>query len=170
MQTALQRVRGVALSVPRGIRCFASVGTEVQADSDKGKVSGIPEDILSRKVVIYAPARAASQQGLAKTLGTVATRGVWRMEFETQPKWENPLIGWTSTGDAVENVARSALRFDSQDEAVAFCEKHGWKYTVVPPKLHVKGRMKRFAGYGDNFSVRRHGYPEGGLISELPKK
>ena len=29
-------------------------------------------------------------------------------------KWENPLMGWTSTGDSMENLARMTLPFDSK--------------------------------------------------------
>jgi hypothetical protein len=52
MQTALQRIRGVAVSWPKGIRCFADAAAQAQPSGDTGKVSGIPEDILSRKVVL----------------------------------------------------------------------------------------------------------------------
>lgn len=45
-------------------------------------------------------------------------------------RWENPLMGWTSTGDPYANVGDSALSFDSAEAAAAFAEKHGWDFVV----------------------------------------
>ena len=39
---------------------------------------------------------------------------MWRIEFETESKWENPLMGWTSTADSLENVGRMTMAFDSK--------------------------------------------------------
>lgn len=92
--------------------------------------------------------------------------GAWRIEFETKPKWVNPLMGWTSTADPLENVGRAALSFDSEEAARAFCERHGWKFTVKPPAPAHKLRPKHRLQYGDNFSVKNKGVPIGGLVSE----
>nr|GMC64062.1 NADH dehydrogenase [ubiquinone] iron-sulfur protein 4, mitochondrial [Ipomoea batatas] len=88
-----------------------------------GMVSGIPQEHLRRKVVIFSPARTASQQGSGKV-------GRWKINFLSTQKWENPLMGWTSTGDAYANVGDAALSFDSEDAAKAFAERHGWEYSV----------------------------------------
>ena len=90
----------------------------------------------------------------------------WRIEFGTRQKWVNPLMGWTSTADPLENVGRAGMSFDSAEAARAFCEKHGWRYTVREGLPSARLRPARFFQYGDNFSVRRKGYPEGGLVSE----
>jgi ETC complex I subunit conserved region len=66
-------------------------------------------------------------------------------------RWQNPLIGWTSTGDPMEHVARSALNFRSKEEAVAFAEKQGFNPVVREPQRRRPDRLKRYAGYGDNF-------------------
>lgn len=79
-------------------------------------------------------------------------------------RWENPLIGWTSTADPMESVARSTLAFFSQEEAEAFCTKHGWAYEVLSPKPQVEARPKRFIGYGDNFRCGKPG-PRGHQLS-----
>uniref|UniRef100_A0A164UD76 NADH dehydrogenase [ubiquinone] iron-sulfur protein 4, mitochondrial n=1 Tax=Daucus carota subsp. sativus TaxID=79200 RepID=A0A164UD76_DAUCS len=86
-----------------------------------GTVSGIPDEHLVRKVVIYSPARTASQQGSGKT-------GKWKINFVSTQKWENPLMGWTSSGDPYSHVGESALNFDSEDAAKSFAERHGWEY------------------------------------------
>ncbi|KAK4260191.1 hypothetical protein QN277_003337 [Acacia crassicarpa] len=89
-----------------------------------GMVSGIPEEHLRRRVVIYSPARTASQQGSGKV-------GKWKINFLSTQKWENPLMGWTSTGDPYANVGDAALSFDSAEAAKAFAEKHGWDYVIL---------------------------------------
>lgn len=67
------------------------------------------------------------------------------------PRWENPLMGWTSTADALDQVARSALQFDTKEDAIAFCKKHGWEFAVREPQMRRTSRSRRYAGYGDNF-------------------
>ena len=114
---------------------------------------------------IYTPARSASQQGMGNTIFAKGN-GMWRIEFETESKWENPLMGWTSTADPRENVGRMTLAFDSKESAVRFAESKGWGYTVREPQLSPRIRTKRFADYGANFSTARAGLPVGGLISE----
>ncbi|CBI38470.3 unnamed protein product, partial [Vitis vinifera] len=103
-------------------------------------VSGIPEEHLRRRVVIFSPARTATQQGSGKV-------GRWKINFMSTQKWENPLMGWTSTGDPYANVGDAGLGFDSEEAAKAFAEKHGWEYTVKKrqtPLLKTKA-------YADNF-------------------
>ncbi|XP_019173331.1 PREDICTED: NADH dehydrogenase [ubiquinone] iron-sulfur protein 4, mitochondrial-like [Ipomoea nil] len=108
-----------------------------------GMVSGIPQEHLRRKVIIFSPARTASQQGSGKV-------GRWKINFLSTQKWENPLMGWTSTGDAYANVGDAALGFDSEDAAKAFAERHGWEYTV---KKHHTPLLK-IKAYADNFKWR----------------
>ena len=62
---------------------------------------------------IYTPARSASQQGMGNTIFAKGN-SMWRIEFETEGKWENPLMGWTSTADPRENMGRMTLAFDSK--------------------------------------------------------
>ncbi|KAI5684436.1 hypothetical protein M9H77_05664 [Catharanthus roseus] len=105
-----------------------------------GLVSGIPDEHLRRKVLIFSPARTATQQGSGKV-------GKWKINFMSTQKWENPLMGWTSTGDPYANVGDSALYFDSEEAAREFAERHGWDYTVKQrhtPLLKAKA-------YADNF-------------------
>ena len=60
-------------------------------------------------------------------------------------------MGWTSTADALDQVARSALQFGTKEDAIAFCKKHGWEYAVREPQMRRTSRSRRYAGYGDNF-------------------
>ena len=43
------------------------------------------------------------------------------------------------------------LRFDSKEEAIAYCERKGIPYQVIEPKEPVKRQI----AYADNFSFRR---------------
>ncbi|QDZ21591.1 NADH dehydrogenase [Chloropicon primus] len=114
---------------------------------------------------IYTPARSASQQGMGNTIFAKGN-SMWRIEFETEGKWENPLMGWTSTADPRENLGRMTLAFDSKESAMRFADSKGWEYTVREPQLSPRLRSKRFNGYAENFSSARAGNPKGGFISE----
>jgi NADH dehydrogenase (ubiquinone) Fe-S protein 4 len=91
----------------------------------------------------------------------------WRLVLEIEPKWANPLLGWTSTADAIETVTRQ-LQFYTKEEAIAYCEKNGIEYVVEEATPVKKTRPKRFQAYGNNFEVKRlpGGTPIGGLRSE----
>lgn len=77
-------------------------------------------------------------------------------------------MGWTSTGDPLSHVGRSALEFDSEEAAVAFAARQGWAYEVLHPNAPSLGssiirgagkRGTRVKQYGDNFAVNRRGVP-----------
>lgn len=57
-------------------------------------------------------------------------------------------MGWTSTADPLEHVGRAALFFYTKEEAMTFCEKHGWEFTVDMPAEKSNLRQKRFNAYG----------------------
>ncbi|CAH1434697.1 unnamed protein product [Lactuca virosa] len=119
--------------------CMADALVEVKP-GEVGIISGIPDEQLRRRVLIYSPARTASQQGSGKV-------GKWKINFLSTQKWENPLMGWTSTGDPYANVGEAGLSFESEEAAKAFAEKHGWEYVV---KKHHTPIIKAKA-YADNF-------------------
>ncbi|KAJ0100843.1 hypothetical protein Patl1_05939 [Pistacia atlantica] len=75
------------------------------------------------QVVICSPARIVIQQGSGKV-------GRWKINFMSTQKWENPLMGWTSTRDPYANVGDAGFSFDSEEAAKAFAERHGWQYVV----------------------------------------
>jgi hypothetical protein len=91
---------------PLIVREFASdaLSTAEIKSGEVGIVSGIPEQHLRRRVIIYSPGRTATQQGSGKL-------GKWKINFVSTQKWENPLMGWTSTGDPYANVGESGLYF-----------------------------------------------------------
>ncbi|KAK9837992.1 hypothetical protein WJX74_009181 [Apatococcus lobatus] len=131
-----------------------------------GLVSGAPGDVYTRKVKIFVPVKNPEQSGLSKAIDGPGKGPLWRLEIDNRQKWENNLMGWTSTADSMDSVMRSHLQFQTKEDAIAFAKKNGWPYDVREPHYRRRERQKRFAGYGDNFSVRRGGYPTGGLASE----
>ncbi|XP_024165204.1 NADH dehydrogenase [ubiquinone] iron-sulfur protein 4, mitochondrial isoform X2 [Rosa chinensis] len=95
---------------------------------DVGIISGIPEQHLKR--------RENFDDGSGSSV-----------DFTSSIVWENPLMGWTSTGDPYANVGEAALTFESEEAAREFAEKHGWDYTVR--KRHTP--LLRVKSYADNF-------------------
>jgi hypothetical protein len=93
---------------------------------------------------IYKPARTAMQSGTAKTKE-------WMLDYEPeQPRAVEPLMGWTSSGDMRQQVR---LSFDTKEEAIAYCERHGIAYEVFESKPSKPPRIS----YSDNFAYTRRG-------------
>jgi hypothetical protein len=91
---------------------------------------------------IYQPAKTAMQSGRAKTRH-------WVIDYEPPtPRVPDPLMGWSSAGDTLNQVR---LRFDTQEEAIAFAQKHGLDYTVIPP--HARSFKPK--SYAENFRYDR---------------
>jgi hypothetical protein len=93
---------------------------------------------------IYRPAKTAMQSGRALTRE-------WVLEFAPEtPRKVEPLMGWTSSSDMKQQLR---LRFATQEEAVAYAERHGIPYRVYEPKEPARRKI----AYADNFSFRRIG-------------
>jgi hypothetical protein len=91
---------------------------------------------------IYKPAKTAMQSG---TRGTK----LWVLDFEpAEPKEVEPLMGWTSSADMRQQIR---LRFDTREEAIAYCEQHGIAYRLSEPKTLTR----RGIAYADNFAFSR---------------
>ncbi|KAI7837368.1 hypothetical protein COHA_008807 [Chlorella ohadii] len=150
----------------RALQALAAHARAFSTQTEIAVVSGLPPLDVGRKVIIYSPARTAGQQGISQT--AIGGGPAWKVQHENKGKWINPLIGWTSTADPLENVARQ-LYFPSKEDAIAFAEKNGFTYEVQEYHNPSGQRPKRFLGYGDNFSVKRKGLPTGGLRSEQKK-
>jgi hypothetical protein len=93
---------------------------------------------------IYKPTRTAMQSGTAKTK-------LWQLDYEPEEARQvEPLMGWTSSGDMKSQVR---LRFETKEEAIAYCERHAIPYQVFEP--HAPARRK--IAYADNFAFNRVG-------------
>jgi hypothetical protein len=94
------------------------------------------------QVRIYRPAKTAMQSGKAKTAR-------WVLEYELATRRDpDPLMGWSSAGDTLNEVR---LRFATLDEAIEFATRHGLSYVVSTPH---ESRFKP-KSYADNFRFDR---------------
>ncbi len=91
---------------------------------------------------IYRPAKTAMQSGNANTKE-------WVVDFEPEEaRTVEPLMGWTSSGDMRQQLR---LRFDTKEEAVAYCEREGVAYQL----FESRDPARRKISYADNFSFKR---------------
>jgi hypothetical protein len=74
-----------------------------------------------------------------------ANAGKWLVEWERrEPQRPDPLTGWNGSGDTNTQVR---LTFPTKDAAIAYCEKHGLQYHIVPaPPVRMQ-----IQAYADNF-------------------
>ena len=82
--------------------------------------------------------RRATQSGKANN-------GLWLLEFEREQALRpDPLTGWNGSGDTNTQVR---INFKTRDEAIAFCERNGLQYHLIPA---APLKMK-IQAYADNF-------------------
>ncbi|KAL1869928.1 ndufs4 NADH dehydrogenase Fe-S protein subunit [Diaporthe australafricana] len=115
-------------------------GSEPSETLPAAITSGAPMELQARTVRIYKQAKPATQSGDWQSKK-------WRMDWDVLPKghrWENPLMGWQSSGDYMQGTH---LNFKSKDDAVHFAEKQGYEYFVQEPN------ERKFApkAYANNF-------------------
>lgn len=96
------------------------------------------EWIDERLVRISKPSKNVMQSGTSNT-------NCWKIEFNSQQRWENWLMGWTSSGDPLSNFT---LNFPTKDDAISYCEKNRLQWFVEEPPI----RKLRRKSYADNFS------------------
>jgi hypothetical protein len=74
-----------------------------------------------------------------------ANSGKWLLEWERREGLRpDPLTGWNGSGDTKPQVR---LAFETRDEAIAYADRHGIAYHVVPA-TPVKLKLQ---SYSDNF-------------------
>jgi hypothetical protein len=54
----------------------------------------------------------------------------WKVEFNSKERWENHLMGWGSSGDAMSNTQ---LEFPSKEDAIIYCQRQGEIFIFVLP-------------------------------------
>ena len=74
-----------------------------------------------------------------------ANSGLWLLEFERQKALRpDPLTGWDGSGDTNTQVK---ITFKTKEEAIAFCEKKGLQYHLIP----AAPVTMKIQAYADNF-------------------
>ena len=90
-----------------------------------------------KKAKIYIPTKTAMQSGRGKLKK-------WVLEFITKDPSINPLMGWETSTDTLEEVV---LKFSSKENAIEYAKKNNISYKVIEPN------KKKFVikSYADNF-------------------
>jgi hypothetical protein len=87
---------------------------------------------------IYQRPKNAMSSGRARTT-------IWVLDFApAEPKRPDPLTGWAGSGDTRDQLR---LTFSTQDAAVAYAEREGLAFTIVP----APERTLKLQSYADNF-------------------
>lgn len=69
----------------------------------------------------------------------------WLLEHEQKDaRTPDPLMGWQG---GTSTITQIKLRFETKEAAIAYAEKHGLAYTVLP----VQERALKLQSYADNF-------------------
>jgi hypothetical protein len=90
-----------------------------------------------RKAKIYIPNKNPMQSGLGKT-------NKWILEFETENRLRNPLMGWESSTDTYSELK---LEFSSKELAIDYAKKKKIDYEIIEPKRRKIVKKS----YADNF-------------------
>ncbi|MDN4632145.1 ETC complex I subunit [Sphingomonas sp. PvP056] len=87
---------------------------------------------------IYQRPKNAMSSGRART-------STWVLDFApAEAKQPDPLTGWAGSGDTRDQVR---LDFPTQEAAVAYAEREGLAFTIVP----APQRTLKLQSYADNF-------------------
>jgi len=87
---------------------------------------------------IYQRPKNAMSSGRART-------STWVLDFApAEAKQPDPLTGWAGSGDTRDQVR---LAFPTQEAAVAYAEREGLAFTIVP----APQRTLKLQSYADNF-------------------
>tara|TARA_B100000700_G_C14309552_1_gene518648 strand:+ start:156 stop:440 length:285 start_codon:yes stop_codon:yes gene_type:complete len=77
-----------------------------------------------KRAKIYIPSKTPMQSGRGKTKE-------WILSFETKSTKTNPLMGWESGEDTLNEVV---LKFSSKEKAIEYAKKNNIVYQVIEPK------------------------------------
>ncbi len=86
---------------------------------------------------IFQRPKNAMQSGKART-------DLWQLEYEpAESKHADPLTGWAGSGDTRDQIH---LRFPTCEAAIAYAEREGLAYTVIPAPT----KTLKLQSYADN--------------------
>ena len=89
-------------------------------------------------IKIYKPSKTAMQSGVKKF-------DRWLIEFITDNPGINPLMGWESSTDTMDELK---LEFTSKELAIKYAKKNNIDYELIEPK----NRKTIKKSYADNFT------------------
>tara|TARA_Y100000817_G_scaffold288457_1_gene257705 strand:+ start:3839 stop:4123 length:285 start_codon:yes stop_codon:yes gene_type:complete len=90
-----------------------------------------------KKAKIYIPSKTAMQSGRGRLKK-------WVLQFDTKDPSINPLMGWESSTDTLEEIV---LKFSTKEKAIEYAKKNNISFKVINPN------KKEFVlkSYADNF-------------------
>ena len=94
--------------------------------------------VQGKQARIFAEPKNAMQSGKKR-------EGRWILKFEAPDGVRHdPLTGWLGSGDTQAQVT---LRFDTQEQAIAYATRNGIAYELEQPRQ----RVLKIQAYADNF-------------------
>tara|TARA_B100000963_G_scaffold345223_1_gene349068 strand:+ start:19090 stop:19374 length:285 start_codon:yes stop_codon:yes gene_type:complete len=90
-----------------------------------------------KKAKIYIPSKTAMQSGRGKSKN-------WILKFETKDPSINPLMGWETSTDTLEEIV---LKFSTKEKAIDYAKKNGISYSLIEPTK----KQFNIKSYADNF-------------------
>ena len=91
-----------------------------------------------KKAKIYIPTKTSMQSGLGNT-------NKWIIEFNTKDSGIEPLMGWESSTDTLDELK---LEFSTKKLAIEYANKNKIEFEVIVPK--ERKIIKK--SYADNFT------------------
>ena len=93
--------------------------------------------MIKKKAKIYKPTKTSMQSGIGSTKK-------WVLEYIDESTTINPLMGWETSTDTLEEVI---LKFSTKEKAIEYAKKNNISYSVIEPN------KKKFVikSYADNF-------------------
>lgn len=121
-------------ATPLARRSFILRSTDAQAIHKKDvktqeiaeEYSGVPQEVLDQVAIIGKPPPNSMQQ--------LDYFNYWEIRFPEGRQWNEFLMGWTKS-DGVTKWARQAMKFQSREAAIAFCERNGISHSLHTPPL-----------------------------------
>lgn len=92
------------------------------------------------KVIIYKPAKSATQSGKAKNKKWLMT-----LAEEKNTRQINPLMGWTSSNNTETQLK---FFFSTKEEAINYAKGEGFEYEIIEPN---DSTIKQ-KSYAENFT------------------
>ena len=119
------------------IRGVAQPGSASGLGPEGRRFKSCRPDHFMKKAKIYIPTKTAMQSGLGKN-------NKWLLEFYTDNKTLNPLMGWETSSNTLSEVK---LEFISKDEAINYAKTNNIDYDLIEPKKRKVVKKS----YADNF-------------------
>lgn len=102
---------------------------------------------MKREAIIYRPSKSAMQSG-------TQNMRQWRLEIRSDdPKFVDSTMGWIGGCDTTRQLT---LRFDSEEEAIKYCENNKIKWKRQPTQT----RKMKPKSYANNFSTDKRRYSD----------